>query len=290
MKKEFLNQNITKLVFGCTHTEPRIRKLITVCIHGDEICGLSAVNELIEEEFFQKSLDFENERVTIILGNPSAVKCNKRFLDINLNRIFTEQFLQNKMKTDFIANELYEVTRLEEIANEIEQCDEYLDLHSTSAPSFPFAIVTPEIKSEIIAKSFPVKFILHNIVNVIVGTTLEHAHNNGKVGICVECGQHNERTSVEVAKKTIKSFVSKVEVDTTLSKEVLFVDKAEILHKGFKFVVDAKAFDKIKYNELIATDDVVGEMRCPYEQGAFLIMPIANPVEGEEAWLWGHCS
>jgi len=288
--KEFLDpQKTTRLVFGCTDSEPRTRKLITVCIHGDEVCGLTAVNELIEEGFFEENLDFKHERVTIILGNPKAVKCNKRFVDINLNRLFTPQFIENKTKTDKLGKELYELSRLEEIAPEIEQCDEFLDLHSTSAPTVPFAIVTPGEDSENIAKTFPVKFILHNVVKVIVGTSLDHAYAFKKVGCCVECGQHYERQTVEVAKESIRAFLSKSHANTS-PKEVLFVDKAEILHKGFGFCVDAKAFDRIQYNELIARDDVVGEMRCPYEQGAFLIMPIANPVEGEEAWLWGHSS
>jgi len=286
--KQFLDpQNMTRLVFGCIDSEPKTRKLITVCVHGDEICGLIAVNELIEEGFFEETLDFKHERVTIILGNPKAVECNKRFVDINLNRIFTPHFM--KKKTDLLGKELYEVSRLEEIAPEIEKCDEYLDIHSTSAPTVPFAIVTPGEESENIAKKFPVNFILHNLVKVIVGTSLDHAHAFKKIGCCVECGQHRERQSVEVAKETIQAFLSKSH-SSACSKEILFVDKAEILHKGFKFCVDAKAFDRIQYNELIARDDVVGEMRCPYEQGAFLIMPIANPVIGEEAWLWGHSS
>jgi len=289
--KELLNpQKTTKLVFGCIDSEPRIRKLITVCIHGDEICGLTAVNELIEEGFFENSLDCEHERVTIILGNPKAVECNKRFVDINLNRVFTPQFIENKMKTNMFGKDLYEISRLEEIAPEIEECDQFLDLHSTSAPTVPFAIVTPGEESESIANSFPVNFILHNLVRVIVGTSLDHAYAFNKVGCCVECGQHEQRQTVEVAKETIQAFLSKKTHSNTSHKEVLFVDKAEILHKGFQFCVDVKAFDKVQHNELIARDDVVGEMRCPYEQGAFLIMPIANPIEGEEAWLWGHCS
>jgi hypothetical protein len=29
------------------------QQLITVCIHGDETCGLVAINELIEENYFK---------------------------------------------------------------------------------------------------------------------------------------------------------------------------------------------------------------------------------------------
>jgi len=43
----------------------------------------------------------------------------------------------------------------------------------------------------------------------------------------------------------------------------------------------------VNCNELVACDNA-GEIRCPYKQGAFLIMPVGNPTLGEEAWLWGH--
>jgi len=272
---------ITKLTFGCS--EPKIKKLITVCIHGDEYCGLIAVNELINENFFQNGFDIQNERITIMIGNPKAVLCNKRFVDINLNRIFLHQFLENK---DMISQDSYEYSRLMELAPEIKQCDEYLDLHSTSASTVPFAIIT-NIRSEEIAKKFPVKFILHNVVKVIEGTSVDYALELNKVGCCVECGQHCDRRAVEVAKASIRAFLSPKEADKSL-KEVLYVDKAEILRKGFKFCLEAKAFEKIQYDELVATDEIVGELRCPYKEGAFLVMPNGKPVEGEEAWLWGH--
>jgi len=177
---------------------------------------------------------------------------------------------------------------LDEIAQEIKKADYLLDLHSTSASTVPFAIVSPKPQAEEIAKQFPVGFILHNVVTVIVGTTLDYAHELDKVGICVECGQHTERSSVETAKKTIRCFVTGTSDGSP--KEVLFVDRSEILRTGFKFSRVAKAFDRVNYNELVACDNVVGEIRCPYKEGAFLIMPIANPVLGEEAWLWGHPS
>jgi len=286
--KQHLDPNgCTKLIFG--GLIPKRKKLITVCIHGDETCGLTAVNELIDEGFFENGFDIQNQRATIVLGNPKAVQDHKRFVDINLNRIFTPQFLEHKMNRDMVSSKHYELPRVMEIGPEIRECDEYLDLHSTSASTEPFAIVLPDNESENIAKMFPVKFILHNVNKIICGTTLDYALELHKTGCCVECGQHNCRRSVDIAKQTIRTFLSPSHEDHS-SKEVLFVEKAEILRKGFKFCMDAKAFEKVQFNELVAVDDEVGELRCPYKGGAFLIMPIANPIEGEEAWLWGHNS
>lgn len=169
----------------------------------------------------------------------------------------------------------------------MEHCDAYLDLHSTSSLSPPFAIVSSE-ESEEMAKVLPVEFVLHNVTQVITGTSIDHAIRLDKPGICVECGQHKLRQSIEVAKETIQRFITGPTKETSSCKHVLHVDKSVILRKGFQFLKHPKAFDWVAHNELIATDDVNGEIRCPYPMGAYLIMPVSNPVEGEEAWLWGQ--
>jgi succinylglutamate desuccinylase len=290
----------TRLVFGCTDSKPQSHKLITVCIHGDETCGFHAINELISEGFFRNGFDTQNERVTVILGNPRAFVESKRFVHINLNRIFTHQFIQKSAREDFFGtdkggafafsnggSEVYELSRLSEIVEAMKECDCFLDLHSTSAHTSPFAIVTPGETSEAIAKTFPVRFILHNVVKVISGTSIDYVDSLNKPAICVECGQHQDSATIQVAKETIRAFIcgaSPMRID----KQVLFVDRAEILREGFRFCSEVKAFSRVEYNELVAKDNVIGELRCPYERGAFLIMPVANPVVGEEAWLWGH--
>jgi len=275
-----------KLTFGCMKN-PRKHMVISVCIHGDEIAGLVAVNELITEGFFENGFDTEHDKVTVVIGNPQAVIEKKRFIDINLNRIFTPQFIHSNLQRDMTSQDLYEISRVREVVKEIEKCDVFLDLHSTSAPTIPFAIVTPGSESERIANTFPIGFVLHNVVEVVRGTSIEFAHSINKVAICVECGQHSERSSVDVAKNTIRAFVNENHSDRT-PKQVLYVDKSEIMRTGFEFSKITKAFDRVEHKELIARDDIVGDIRCPYETGAYLIMPIANPVIGEEAWFWGH--
>lgn len=294
--RNILNPDCTKLTLGCSDKEAKKRLFITVCIHGDETCGLNAVNELLEEGFFEKGFDSKNVQVNILLGNPKAVIEKKRFIDVNLNRIFTSQYIEQNLKSNFNPNAPYEDSRLSEIIQEIEKCDYYLDLHSTSAPTQPFAIVTPDPESESIAKNFPVKFVLHNVIRVIFGTSIDYAHLFKKPAICVECGQHQARSTVDIAKETIKSFITGMDLNSSenismndsTSPDVLWVDKSVILKNGFHFHKRVKAFDWVNHDELVAADRESGELRCPYKQGAYLIMPIANPVVGEEAWLWGH--
>lgn len=47
-----------------------------------------------------------------------------------------------------------------------------------------------------------------------------------------------------------------------------------------------EAFGRFEEGEVVAEDED-GEIRCPFPEGALLVMPTQLPVEGEEAWLWG---
>lgn len=275
--------SVTKLAFGAKDAPKRL--LITVCIHGNEVCGLLAVNELLREGFFKHGFDHRNIRVTVMLGNPRAVMENRRYIDMNLNRMFLPQYFDQNLGAPH-ADDPYERSRLEDIISEMHKCDCYLDLHSTSLPTIPFAMVPPGGKSETIAKKFPVKFVLHNVLQVIHGTSIDYCKSLNKPAVCVECGQHCAEESIQVAKKTICAFITATPADH-FPKKILYVDRSVILKEGFQFKKKTQAFDYVNANELVATDNE-GEIRCPYKQGAFLIMPIGKPIVGEEAWLWGH--
>jgi len=274
--------SVTKLVFGAENAPKKL--LVTVCIHGNEICGLVATNELLQEGFFKHGIP-QDVRVTIMLGNPRAVMENKRFIDMNLNRMFEPKWYDEEHGAAH-SDDPYERSLLKGIITEMNKCDTYLDLHSTSAPTVPFAILSPGSKSEALSRNFPVKFLLHNVGKVIHGTSLDYLRGINKTGVCVECGQHRSEEAVRVAKDTIRAFITSIPADH-FPKKLLFVDKSVVLKEGFQFKKTVQAFDYVHRDELVARDNY-GEIRCPYKQGGYLIMPVAYPCLGEEAWLWGH--
>ena len=74
------------------------------------------------------------------------------------------------------------------------------------------------------------------------------------------------------------------------AKAVLSCCENEIVRKGFKYCKEGgppTAFEKVQFDELLATDEELGEIRCRNMEGAYVIMPTANPIIGEEAWFWG---
>jgi succinylglutamate desuccinylase len=294
-----LSPELPKLVFGCAD-ESKIthRKLITVCMHGDEFCGMVAVNELIKEGLFNvtHSEAYATTRLTVILGNPKAVLANKRFIDVNLNRIFHEQRIRREsakvpetpIERDSLFKTHYEVSRVQAIADEISDCDEYIDIHSTSARSSPFALPALDRESEEFAREFSVDFVIEKLVRSVVGTSIGWAHALHKKAVCFECGQHDDRSTVETAKRIIARFVANLISGT--AKAVLTCPANEHVRKGFRYAKTRppNSFEKVNYRELLAYDEEVGEIRCNNPQGAYIIMPTASPILGEEAWFWGE--
>lgn len=203
-----------------------------------------------------------------------------RFIDSNLNRIFADEI--NPL------NEGYEYTLVSELKNLIKRCDSYLDLHSTSSSSDAFAIAINTEASKKFAETFPVKFVIEDIVSTLKGTTLQCAFECGvKCAVCVECGHHYDKSTIQKARACIIHFL----IETGFNSYhplILSCASYQILNEGFRFAKDFGAFQFVKFGELIATDDASGEIKCPYQKGAYLIMPVSHPhTIGEEAWFWG---
>uniref|UniRef100_A0A6S8FQB2 Succinylglutamate desuccinylase/Aspartoacylase catalytic domain-containing protein n=1 Tax=Aplanochytrium stocchinoi TaxID=215587 RepID=A0A6S8FQB2_9STRA len=271
------------------------RILITVAIHGNEQCGLVAVNQLLSSGELSVSTACRGEvsEVVFVLGNPRAVEADVRFCNENLNRIFMEG--ADVVEVD---SKIYERTLTPGIADEIDKASWYMDIHSTSASSPSFCIPASSGTSSKVAECLPVEFVLEELINSLQGTTLHWAmRDKTKVAMVVECGQHKDPASVTTAKRVILQFLSlasKKKVGDPTSQEksnkrILVCRERQELRSGFHFINCGKtphAFQRVGYKELIAKDDF-GDIICHYPEGAYLIMPTAHYVIGEEAWFWG---
>jgi len=90
-------------------------------------------------------------------------------------------------------------------------------------------------------------------------------------------------------KKIIKTFITENGEGTTRACSVLTCDTNQVIRKGFHYVRDPpKAFEKVTCNEILAHDEEAGDIKCTCSSGAYIIMPTANPILGEEAWFWGE--
>jgi hypothetical protein len=257
--------------------------LITVCMHGNEKTGLVAMNELIKEGAIPALLNQRGvyTKLTVMVGNPRAVAENKRFMEKNLNRIIHPTWFARE-------EQLYEVRRARLVARMGLSSDQWLDVHSTSSPCTAYALPTGNPQSEELAERLDIGLVISKLAHHTVegGTSCDWALQHNKTCVCVECGQEGTREAIESAKRVIMSFIVGHRL---FGEKRRYVSTNQVrVRKGFRYARRVQAFEHVAYNELLAMDDEVGEIRCPFEEGAVVIMPTSAPIVGEEAWFWGR--
>lgn len=198
----------------------------------------------------------------------------------------------------FHKKNCYESKFASTLANEINDCHIYFDLHSCSANSPAHALPANDEESIKLSSLLPVDFVIKNLVHTTTGTasTIDWAHSKNKTSLCVECGQHNDPKTVENAKNVIKTIVS-LKTGTLDSNDlcdnspvILNCEENEKVREGFKFIRNIEAFEQVPFGEIIATDDIVGNIYSKYKPVTYIVMPTKNPVLGEEAWFYAKLS
>ena len=165
-------------------------------VHGNEVCGLKAI-EQIEKELPSQ---IKQGRVYLIRANLKAIELNVRQTDMNLNRAFR---LDNLLTEGEKAS--YERTRALELMSFLDESVALLDIHSsTSKVSKVFAICEP--RSYHVVKLLPVEIISNGWDILEPGGTDYYMSQKEKVGICVECGYHLDPLAPERATNSIITF------------------------------------------------------------------------------------
>ena len=191
------------------------RVLVLSGIHGNEPCGVKAVNmvlqkrklfscnnanvtseELLQDENWSDELEtlFDSLTIEFMLGNPAALSQNRRFIQRNLNRLFDIDTLCDSEQADKEGYK-YELHRARLITESIRHADFVLDIHSCSSDVGSFALPSSLDLSECLAENLPVKYVVESLVHACLdgGTTLDAALWNDVPGVCVECGQHTHK-------------------------------------------------------------------------------------------------
>lgn len=169
--------------------------IILAGVHGDERCGVKALEELLP------TLHILRGRVFIAYGNPRAIEKNVRYTDVNLNRMFKapETLTPSELKS-------YEYARATFLKTYLDRSDALLDIHASFTPkSRRFIISEPNAAK--IYRYLPFNLIVSGFDKVEPGGTDYYMNSRGKIGICAECGYLGDTFSVDVAKKSILDFL-----------------------------------------------------------------------------------
>lgn len=166
-------------------------------IHGNEPAGLLAMKHVFE----YLSTKEDNLRGTIygIVGNLRALSQGKRFLDIDLNRLWTKSNIKMVSSKKILLEEEKELLELLDLLKKIIQTENgpfyFIDYHTTSGSTLPFITINDSMINRKLALQFPVPIVL-GIEEFLEGTLLSYINQLGYVAIGFESGQHLDPEAV----------------------------------------------------------------------------------------------
>lgn len=164
-------------------------------IHGNETAGVFAAESII------KTINPKKTKGTVyaISGNLKALKYNQRFIDNDLNRLWTpENIVSIKQKSHLSADEEELVVLLDILNNIIATGNPpfyFIDLHTTSSKTLPFITINDALINRKFSKHFPVPIVL-GIEEYLTGPLLSYVNQLGYVSLGFESGQHDEAQAV----------------------------------------------------------------------------------------------
>lgn len=175
--------------------------LIVGGIHGNEPAGVLAAVRVLRR-LQERSADLRGE-VVLLRGNTRALHRKVRYLDADLNRLWTGDNIRMSDLANHGRLEISELVEQAELFAALREAVDrargdvyFVDLHTTSASGKPFATVGDTLRNRRFALSFPLTIVL-GLEEQIDGTLLEYFNNLGAVTMGVEAGQHEARTSVD---------------------------------------------------------------------------------------------
>lgn len=174
-------------------------------LHGNEPAGVRALQRVIRE--LEPRREELRGELAALSGNRAALARERRFLDRDLNRAWTEERvrrLRDGPGTEPAAAEEGAEDReqralldvLDRLRDEARGPVSVLDLHTTSGLGGPFSTVADTLRNRALALQLPVPLIL-GLEELVEGTLLDYLDRQGLVTVLFEGGQHEEPRSVD---------------------------------------------------------------------------------------------
>jgi succinylglutamate desuccinylase len=174
--------------------------LATAAIHGNEPAGVHALRRV-----FAALAGFETAlagRFVGLVGNRGALLAGQRYLDGDLNRLWSQRRLAELAAGDPTADTAEQREQRQLLAAiEAELAAPHgevvhMDLHSTSGDSPPFLVQNGDARSLELARALGVP-VLHGLLRNIDGTVLDLGAAHGWACVVLEGGQNEAETTIE---------------------------------------------------------------------------------------------
>jgi succinylglutamate desuccinylase len=300
-----MSTNKQRMIGAFSQGNPGPLIFIIGSIHGNEPAGTLALKRVFEV-LEQLNPDFRGKLVGVI-GNLPALDQQRRYIDCDLNRLWSAAQIQRiraiedpaKLNTE--ERELLSLLSLIEahFTNESE-LQVLIDLHTTSATGGLFSIVTEQFAFNHRLASALHAPVIFGLANSLSATTNVFMDERGIRGLAFESGQHTDPRSVDLHESAVWLILEKcgcisadaipdfevhheqlIRASTHLPHYVEVVYRHAIgpqdafhMHPGFT------NFHEVYKGEPLARDRQ-GEVICP--ETGMILMPLYQTL-GEEGF------
>jgi len=284
--------------------------VLSSAVHGNETAPIEICAELIQQLILGQL--FLAERVLFIFGNPASINIAQRFVEENMNRLFSGGHSKDQGNGEGLINkERHRALLLENtVRNFFEQGNEFsadrershYDLHTAIRGSKNDKFAVYPFRHGKAWKKEQLQFLYSCGVNTILlshspTTTFSYFSSNefGADAFTVELGKvkpfgENDMTQFQQVKDTLTAFISGEDLSLKAFNEKdfsIFEIYQTINRHGENFVLnfadDVDNFTGFPVGHLLATDDEL-EIRVKKE-GEAIIFPNADVAIGQRAML-----
>ena len=273
--------------------------MISAIIHGNEICGAFALDQLLASGFTvdrgRLILVFANA-IAFLRFDPSRPYAS-RFVDEDMNRVWSVDLLEAPQQS-------VELARAREIRPFAESADYLLDLHSTSLPAPPMLLCGTHVKGLDFAQKMGYPSHIVADAGHAAGVRLRDFAAFGdatsaQIAMLVECGQHFDSNSPAVALNTIFAFLRAADMLDSVPKDVpdlpppdtqchiKVTDVVTTQSNRFAFTRNFQCFEKVAKGGTLIALDGTRKIVSPYDD-CVLVMPTQQPVQGQTAVRLGR--
>lgn len=175
---------------------------VVVCggLHGNEPAGVLAARRVLDR--LQRERPALRGELLGLAGNLAALAAGRRYLSVDLNRVWRPHHLEAARNGGPRNPEEEELGALIAAFDAMEGPLTVLDLHTTSGESPPFTIMSDTLRNRRVAFALPPTVIL-GLEETVDGTLLEYLTERGHAAVVVEAGQHEAPASVDIHEAVI---------------------------------------------------------------------------------------
>jgi len=285
-------------------SEPGPTLIVIGGMHGNEPAGIVAARAAIGA----LTAGAMRGELLALIGNLRAGAADRRYLSRDLNRMWTADQLAHARQNAAGDADTSEMRELVELAQAIDRAIGrargpvyLLDLHTTSADGFPFAVVGPTDQHRRFAQAFQLPGII-GLEQALPGVLTGYFGARGCITLAIEGGQHTTTAAADNLAAVItialevtgvaggvpgvaaaRAHLQHVRGELPALIEVVGRHPVRPEH-GFRMEPGFANLQRTTAGTLLARDRT-GEIRAPFD--GVLLLPLYQP-DGDDGFFYGR--